>query len=50
MVVCLEQGADDLHINSMTVFFIFLFQIISVKKYFYVSYDNIFIVSFREAT
>jgi len=32
----------DLHINSMTYMVFFLFQIISFKKYFYVSLSNIF--------
>ena len=43
VVVCLEQGVDnDLHINSMTD--TLFFQIISFKKYFYVSLGNFFTV------
>ena len=39
MVVCLEQGAD----NSM-IYTLFLFQIISFTKYFYVSLGNNFLL------
>ena len=51
VVVCLDQGADnsyDLHINFMT-YTLFLFQIISFKKYFYVSLGNNFLLFFVEA-
>jgi len=42
------RQVHDLHINSMT-YTQFLFQIISFKKYFYVSLGNIFFTVFEEA-
>ena len=48
VVVCLDQGANDsydLRINYMT-YTLFLFQIISFKKYFYVSLGNNFFAVF----
>jgi len=44
VVVSLEQGADNCMINCMTYTLFFLFQVISFKKYFYVSLGNNFLL------